>query len=276
MNFRKSVLRPAPGAGAPSGKSQYVTIVYVDDIDYFPPSDTNGGVMLQGNIVLKPGAKMEKIYQTPESQKASHKFEGESDSEGFLKSFEGTHPGDELEINEFVQNNIGVPVILIYPKDCNTGLSKVLGLPCSNPLYLKPEFEDTKDGVKHTLKYEQSRRDRFVAKFYTGDITYRSNLVIASGDVPFLKSNGSVVELPPFTAPTNINIISNDFEHKKIVTIVGGGGTIDATLANGLLPSGYNVLLDNGIPWVAYKGAVINFQVFDTGPVINFIEISRK
>ena len=64
-NFRKSVARPAPGAGAPKGKNANATVVYVDDILTFPQPDANG-VLLVGNIVLKDGAKMERIYLTDE------------------------------------------------------------------------------------------------------------------------------------------------------------------------------------------------------------------
>ena len=169
-NFRKSVPRPAPGAGAPKGKNGNVTVVYVDDILSFPGTDPNG-VKLIGNIVLKAGAKMEKIYITDSTQKASHKYEGDPDAGGMLKMLEGSHPGDELQINEFIQNNIEVPVILIYDLDCGTNTRKVIGLPC-NPMYLKPEFEDSNDAVKHTLMYEQRRRDRHVSKFYEGELMF--------------------------------------------------------------------------------------------------------
>jgi hypothetical protein len=274
--FRKSVPKPAPGAGAPKGKDQYVTIVYVADLikEAFPQPDENG-VLLQGNIILKAGAKMEKIYETDESQKASHKFEGDADAGGFLKSFMGTHPGDELEINEFVQNNIEEPVILIYPVDCTTGLRKVVGLPC-NPMYLKAEFEDSKDGAKHTLTYEQRRRDRHVAKFYSGEVTYSENAMTADTDLVLATASGFVYQLPAVTvADTEISIVSSDIVSKKTISIVGSGGTEPATLAGGI--SGpVTVLLDNGTPWIAYKDAVIHLQVFDAGTITYLKELSRS
>lgn len=273
-NLRISVPRPAAGAGAPKGKDQYVTVVYVDDIIGFPLTNERG-VLLQGNIVLKPGAIMEKIYETDESQKASHKFEGDADAGGFLKMFEGTHPGDELEINEFVQNNIEVPVILIYPVDCNTGRRKVVGLPC-NPVYLKAEFEDSKDGVKHTLTYEQRRRDRHVAKFYDGEINYAENYISADTSLALATADGFVYQLPSVAvADTDVTITSSNIVHKKIVSIVGGGGTEPATLVGGV--SGpVTVILDNGTAWVAYKDSVIHLQVYDGGAVTYLIELSRS
>ncbi|QCW20051.1 hypothetical protein [Flavobacterium psychrophilum] len=275
--FRKSVPKPAPGAGAPKGKDQYVTIAYVADLvkEAFPRPDENG-VLLQGNIIFKPGARFEKIYETDESQKASHKFEGDADAGGFLKSFVGTHPGDELAINEFVQNNIEEPVILLYPIDCNTGLRKVVGLPC-NPMYLKAEFEDSKDGAKHTLTYEQRRRDRHVAKFYSGEITYLENAITPTTAIALATVSGFVYQLPANTSGliTDISISAIDIAHKKTISIVGSGGSEPATLSGGV--SGpVTILLDNGTKWIAYKNAVIHFQVFDAGAITYLKELSRS
>lgn len=273
-NFRKSVARPAPGAGAPKGKNANISVVYVDDILAFPGTDANG-VLLVGNIVLKAGAKMEKIYETDESQKASHKFEGDADAGGFLKMFEGTHPGDELEINEFVQNNIEVPVILIYDLDCNTNKRKIVGLPC-NPLYLKAEFEDSKDGVKHTLNYEQRRRDRHVSKFYEGTLSFAVPFVAPSTALNLAAVNGDIIHLPVSdVVDTDITVTANDYPAGKVISLVGNGGDEPATLAAGV--SGpVTVLLKNGTEWVALKDAVINLLVYDAGAVTYLQEISRS
>lgn len=272
-NFRKSVPQPAPGAGAPKPKKPNVTIVFVDDILVFPPSDT-GGVKMLGNIILKDGARMERVYATIDTQKASHTFEGDPDKEGFLKAFEGSHPGDELAINEYIQNTIGVGVVVIYDVDCNTGLRKVMGTPC-NPLYLKPEFMDDKDGVAHMLKFEQRMRDRFVAKFYEGDLMFAENYVSDNFALAITDANGPVYRLP--SSPdedTDVTVASMTQEHKKVVSLIGSGGENPATLSGGV--SGpVTVLLSNGTPWVALKDATINLQVFDAAATTYLIELSR-
>lgn len=271
--FRKSVPQPAPGAGAPKPKKPNVTVVYADDVLVFPISDANGVKML-GNIVLKDGAKMERVYATIDTQKASHTFEGDPDKEGFLKMFEGSHPGDELAINEYIQNTIGVGVLVIYDVDCNTGLRKVLGTPC-NPLYLKPEFTDDKDGVAHMLKFEQRMRDRFVAKFYEGELSIAENYVSPDFALAITDVNGPVYRLPVSdVADTDITVGSMTQANKKVISIVGSGGDEPATLAGGVNGS-VTVLLSDGTDWVALKDAVINLQVFDAGATTYLVELSR-
>ena len=271
--FRKSVPRPVAGAGSPKGKNGNVTVVYVDDLLAFPPVNADG-VLLIGTIILKPSSKMEKIYMTDASQKVSHKYDGDPDAGGLTKMFEGTHPGDELEINEFIQNNLEVPVILIYDLDCNTGKRKVVGLPC-NPMYLKPEFEDAEGGVKHTLVYEQRRRDRHVSKFYEGELILADNYTSPSLDLALETDNGFVYQLPVSNATASITIDTLDIVNRKVVSLVGSGGTTPATLTGGV--SGpVTVILSDGTPWVALKDAVIHLEVFDAGSVIYLKELSRS
>lgn len=272
--YRKSVGRPAPGAGAPKPKNSLVTVVYAEDIASFPISDENG-VKTLGNIVLKTGAKMHTLYETDDSQKASHTIEGDADAEGFLKKFEGSHPGDSLEINEFVQNSIGQGMIVIYSAECGSEWKKVIGTPC-NPLYLKGEFTDDKDAVKHTLNFEQRKRDRFVAKFYNGELIYQDNHVATTAALAINAANGVVYQLPPSdVADSEISFTEVALDNKKVISIIGSGGEEPSTLSNGV--SGpVTVLLDTGLDWIAYKNAVINLQVFNAGGTKYLIELSRS
>lgn len=274
-NLRLSVAKPAPGAGSPKGKEANATLVYVNDLvkEMFPNANENG-VKLVGNIVLIAGARMQRIYMTDSTQKASHKYEGDPDAGGFMKQYEGSHPGDELEINEFVQNSIEEPFIIIYDVDCNSNMRKVVGLPC-NPLYLEPEFMDDDAGVKHTLIFKQRRRDRHVSKFYEGELSFVENYVAPDAEALALApANGYVVELPESNAATDIAVASNTIVHKKVVTLKGNGGTIPSTLSGGV--SGpVTVILDNGTVWEATKGAFINLEVFDGGATTYLKEISR-
>ncbi len=271
--FRKSVPAPSQGAGAPRPKSALVTIVHTADILVFPPSDLNGVLMI-GNIILKQGAVMHRVYETDDSQKASHSIEGDADAEGFMKKFEGSHPGDSLEISEFVQNTIGQGVIIIYPTDCGANSKKVIGTPC-NPLYLKGEFMDDKDGVKHTLQFEQRRRDRFVSKFYDGTLSFGANYETSSFDVDVTQNESLVYQLPASTASdTEIALNVVVLDNNKMISLIGTGGVEPATLL-GNLASTPKVLLNNGTPWVALKDATITLQYFDAGATTYLIEVSR-
>lgn len=272
--FRKSVGRPAPGAGAPKPKNAQVTIIYADDIFAFPISDGNGVKML-GNIILKPGAKMHTLYETDDSQKASHSIEGDADAEGFLKKFEGSHPGDSLEINEFVQNTLGQGVLVVYHTECGTSMKKVVGTPC-NPLYIKGEFTDDKDAVKHTINFEARKRDRFVAKFYDGELIYQENFISPTSAITVNDTNGSIYQLPASdVADTDITFTAVDIDNKKTITLIGAGGDEPSILAGGV--SGpVTVILDSGTDWVSLKDAIINLQYFNAGAVKYLIEISRS
>lgn len=279
-NFRKSVPKPAPGSGAPKPKNGIVKLVYAADIATFPPSDANG-VKMEGNIVLKAGAKVQTLYLTDDTQKLSHSTEGDADSEGFLKKAEASHPGDSLQINEFEQNTIGEGVILFVDTECNGTSYKVLGTPC-NPMYLKGEMTDDKEGVKHMFNFEQRRRDRFVAKFYEGVLPVSDAYAPATFALALSSANGVIVQLPPseveeselsFTDYSGVN-------NNSVVTLIGGGGeeplVVECTDA---IPTVNvpNFLLKNATPWVALKGGIIQFKVMTTyGGFIYFIEVSRS
>lgn len=272
--FRRSVPKPAPGAGTPKGKNANVTAIHKNDILFFPPTN-EFGVLLLGNIVLKAGATMHRVYMTDDTQKITHEYEGDADMGGYKKKVEGMHPGDEIEINEYIQNNNEEPFILIYDLDCNTNKRKVVGLPC-NPMYLKGTFEDSKDGVKHTLMYEQRRHDRHVSKFYEGELMFAESNVSPDTSLVLATASGFVYQLPAIdTADTDVSVTSTDIAHKKVITLIGGGGEEPATLAGGV--SGpVTVILDNGTDWVALKDAVINLMVYDAGTVTYLQEVSRS
>ncbi len=271
-NFRKSVARPAPGAGAAKPKNPLVKVIYADDLLEYPPTDENGVLML-GNIVLKDGAKTHTLYLTNDTQKSSHTTEGDADAEGIMKKFEASHPGDELEINEFVQNSLGIGFIIVHELECGSTRKKVIGTKC-NPLYLKDEFSDDKEAVKHVLTFEQRMRDRHVAKFYDGELQFEENFNAALA-VALAPANGYVYRLPVEDEGTAITIASNTIGNRKIVSLIGSGGEDPAVLAGGV--SGpVTVLLSDGTAWTALKDAVINFEVFDAGAVTYLKEVSRR
>lgn len=279
-NFRKSVPKPAPGSGAPKPKNGIVKLVYAADITTFPPSDANG-VKMEGNIVLKPGAKVQTLYLTDDTQKLSHSTEGDADAEGFLKKAEASHPGDSLEINEFAQNTIGEGLILFVDTECNGTSYKVLGTPC-NPMYLKGELTDDKDGVKHMFNFEQRRRDRYVAKFYDGALPVSDNYAPATFALALTDANGVIVQLPPsedeeselsFTALTMTN-------RNAVITLIGGGGAEPLTIETTTIIPTVNIpnyILKNATPWVALKDAIIQFKYIETfGGTFYLVELSRS
>lgn len=274
MSLRKSV--PAPtkvGAGAPTPKKGLLTVVYADDVLAFPQRD-DGGVKMLGNIVLVAGAKMQVLYLTPSTQKFTQEIEGDEDQEGFVKKAEGQHPGDSLDVNEYIQNGIGKGFILIYGAGCGDAQGKVLGTPC-NPMKLKGSFEDSKDGKKHIIMFEQSQKDGNVAGFYDGEITLASNYEAATAAVDFLIANGPAIQLPSLDTTAAVTAASIDQEHNTIVSLIGGGGSDPATVDSGVAGD-VTIILKDDTQWVGLDKAVINLEVFKAGATTYLFERSRS
>jgi hypothetical protein len=278
MAIRKSVPRPAPGSGAPRGKNPILKFFYVSDIVSLPNSDSTG-VRTVGNIVMKEGTAPIDFYATDDMQKFSHSIDGEADAEGFLKKIEASHPGDSVDVNEFMQKSLGEGFIVLYPNDCEASQYKMMGTKC-NPLYIKGgDFMDDKDGIKHTITFEQRRRDRNVAKFYQGVIPTATPYSPTTFALD-LNVNRLIVQLPASNDEENVLTFPGlDFPENSAITLIGGGGSDPITLASmtgspvGGTPS---FLLKNGTSWVALEGAVIQLEGFSTQPGVNFFkEISR-
>lgn len=263
----KSVLKPrgnkSPGASAP--KEPNVTIVDVDDIAVFPQRDGKG-VLMEGSFVMKPNANMIQVYMTPSKSKASFESEGEEDAQQFKHKFEGEHPGNELEISEFVQNFTGRNVIVIYGS-CSDSFRKVLGSKCA-PLQLKPSLQDDNDARKHMLVFEQAAASGYVPGHYTGEIVLEEPFAAAGHDLT-VGANSLMQKLSSSAVATDITVTSITAEADSIVTLIGGGGAAAATLE----PAA-NVLLKGGANWTALEGAVIHFKVFE-GSTKMLIEVGR-
>lgn len=264
----KSVLKPrgnkSPGASAP--KEPNVTIVDVDDILVFPQRDGKG-VLMVGSFVMKPNATMIQVYMTPSKSKASFESEGDEDAQQFKHKFEGEHPGNELEISEFVQNFTGRNVIVIYGS-CSDNFRKVLGSKCA-PLQLKPSLQDDNDARKHMLVFEQAAASGYVPGHYVGEIVLEAPF-LAGGLELSISNETLMTQLPASEIATDITVTAINADTDKIVSLIGGGGATPATLE----PS-TNVLLKGGANWTALDGAVIHFKVFE-GTEKMLIEIGRE
>lgn len=272
-NLRKSAPRPTGVApGAPTAKGGELTVIYADDILVFPGRNA-GGVVMVGNIVLKAWAVMEKLYLTPSSQKASYAVDGDEDSEGFMPKIEGTHPGDEIEINEFAQNSLGTPFVIVYGLGCGTNQGKVLGSPC-NPLKCKPEFTDDKDGTKTNFVFEQTVKSKEIAGFYNGTTSFAVYPETADSDVDMLIASGNVYQLPAAPVTAVITAASIDIPVGELITLIGGGGVGPYTLDKGIAGQ-VTVMLINGTQWVALEDATITFEVYADDAITYLIEKSR-
>lgn len=262
-SVRKPQGNKSPGASAP--KEPNVTIVDVDDILSFPERDGKG-VLMNGSFVMKPNANMIQVYMTPSKSKASYESEGDEDAQQFKHKFEGEHPGNELEIAEFVQNFTGRNVIIIYGS-CSDTFRKVLGSKCA-PLQLKPSLQDDNDARKHMLVFEQAAATGYVPGHYVGELSLEDPYTAVGHDLT-ISAATLMQKLPVSAVATDITVTAITADADKVVTLIGGGGVTAATLE----PAA-NVLLKGGANWMALDGAVIHFKVFE-GATKMLIEIGR-
>ncbi|WP_125151693.1 hypothetical protein [Bergeyella zoohelcum] len=166
-NFRLNARKPQrnnAGLGTPKGE---IFLLYREDIVSMPDIDKRG-VLTSGDIMIKAGRRFHILYTTPTSQVHYRETEGDVDSRGWKKKITGHYPGDELEINEFVKNNLNQGFIAII-KSCDSEFMRIYGS-VNNPLYFTGSFTDDNDKKGYELTFEQNFADENPVLFYQGKI----------------------------------------------------------------------------------------------------------
>ena len=210
---------------------------------------------------------------TPSKSKASYEPQGEEDAESYKHKFEGEHPGNELEIAEFVQNWTGVPAIVIYGS-CVDSYRKVIGTKCA-PVRLKATLQDDNDARKNMLVFEQYANTGYVPGHYTGDVVFAEPFEVASvAGFAVSPANGNQYRFPVDDSGTPVAMSSMTLTDGTNITFIGRGGSDPSTLSGGT-NGGVTVLLRDGAQWVALENAVIHFKVYDAGATTYLIEQSR-
>ena len=274
MYLKVDVTKPAgisPGTG--SGKSE-VIIIDAQDVLVYPPRDEKG-VKVQGNFVLKPNARMVKIYTTKSKGSAPVESDGDEDSINMKHKFETQHPGNRLEIKEFIQNWLGKDVFVIHGS-CADDFREVLGTPCA-PLQLKPSKTDGNDARFWTLMFEAFATSQLVPGHYEGELVFGDPAAVA--DATAIEVNTEVnshYKLPATSSATSAAFNTVAANHGDIITVLGQGGTTATTLAQNLATGDNLVVLKSGTTWTALDGAVIQLQVFKAGAKTILMELSRS
>lgn len=147
-----------------------LTLIDIDDLVYFPPRD-GAGVVLEGDIVVKPSAYSTDLYLTPGTVELSSNGEGETDAKGFTPSVKGKHPGNKQEVREFKTNWLGRHCIAIL-QYCNGQDPDILGSPC-NPLEMSVNYTGNKDGNASEFTFTQISKGDDIG-IYKGTIHTKS------------------------------------------------------------------------------------------------------
>lgn len=163
----KSIGRPAGGAGNPTPKNPNVLLFVIEDVETYP-TRTVGVTTASEGFKLKEGKKLFGLYLTPASIEILQEAEGEADARGYKKGVKGEHPGNSVQSEDFVEyysnRNLGAFVL-----NCNDKSARLIGDPC-NPLSMKVETTESKEGTKKTITLQQDVRDEFRILNYTGEL----------------------------------------------------------------------------------------------------------
>ncbi|KFF26868.1 hypothetical protein [Chryseobacterium vrystaatense] len=259
------------GVGGPGKKSKFAYAYLADDIHYFPPADSTE-VNLIGDVVLKPGAVVVKLYVTVPSQEYSYESVGEKDNRAFKVKFIGTHPGTEIEALEFAKKNQDLDFIIVIPEGINTNKSKLLGTP-NCPLTFRSSHKSGKDGSKFEFTFEQEVPSEDVYLHYSGALN-------AEGNIKYW--NPAMGNLPPeglynITSGSDLMFTDgsvSDFSTPgKKITLIGSDNAMGGFMT---LITGTKIILRENRPWKSIKGSSIVLESFVTSDFqTKLIEILR-
>jgi hypothetical protein len=264
------VKKTSSGAAAP--KNPNVTVIATKDILVFPPRNSKKVLMI-GDFVLGPNPKIAEVYLTSSKTKAPYESDGDEDSISVKHKLEGEHPGNDLEINEFIADWLGEPCIVIHGS-CQDTFRKVVGTKCA-PVQLKPSGQDDNDARKHMIVFEQFAKTEWLPGHYTGTLPIVEPYVVAASTaVPVNSTNGRVYQLPSLAVTAVIAFSEVGLNHGDVITLIGGGGIAPATLASGVTDK--KAILKDGTTWVGLAGATLNLEVFVNGASTFLIERSRS
>jgi hypothetical protein len=143
-----TVPKKESNAGRPKGKKQFIVIFRWPDIATYTRDEK--GVRVTG-FTFKAGKKPIAVYATGSTIHAYHTSEGDDDARGFIHKVDFEHPGTEIEITEFSNNNINEDLGAIVI-DCGASVdAKIAGEPGTPLKMVKADSQDNKDADKTTI-----------------------------------------------------------------------------------------------------------------------------
>lgn len=265
MYVKQSIGRPLGNPGVGLRVKDSVTLIDVDDILFYPKPDSKG-VRILDNIVLKPGRYAVTLYMTPGTIEVTNPSDGDPDQVGFTPSLKFNHPGNSIELREFISNNINKNFIVVVGY-CSGEPSDLIGTPC-NPCKLTASYTGSKDSSSNEITLTQiSKGDLIFA--YQGTIPMEEPVAVveaAATEVVFV-SEGQYQLSAGSAAIASISGGSDG----AVVTLLGVRG--EAPTLSG---ADGKILLREGKQFTAAEGNQITLRAFDAGgDSLVWIEQSR-
>lgn len=168
MYTKVSIPKNGDGAGCPTPRKSRIILVDVDDVASEPTREV-GNVVVQGNLTLNTGAKAVSIYGTSSTIELTEEFGGDPDAEGIRNGLIFEHPGNSVEIKNFLEvwKNKGVIAIVTECDGTESGRPQIIGRVC-NPLRLSVETTNNNEATKRRFTWSQQINDKFLAGEYAG------------------------------------------------------------------------------------------------------------
>ena len=170
MTYVKVSIPRNEDGGAPTVKNATVILVDINDVASEPTREL-GDTEVVGDLTLKTGAKAVGIYATPSTIIPTEEQSGEVDARGIIQGFEFVHPGNSVAIANHTEAFLNRPVIALV-RECNgtaAGKCLIIGSLC-NPLYMQPEYTNSKDAANRKFVWKQDQPSKFVIGTYAGTI----------------------------------------------------------------------------------------------------------
>lgn len=169
-----SIPKKSSNAGKPSPKKDHIIVFRWSDVSN-PPARDAKGILIVDDLVLNTSNAIS-MYVTTSELAVKQNQEGDIDAKGWLQEIAASHPGDSLEIDEFLENNLNENLgLLILPFD-PVADKKLCGAP-EAPLQIEAESTDSKDGNKNVITFKSTMRGPRIAHY--------------QGAIPTLDSGGS-------------------------------------------------------------------------------------
>lgn len=264
---KTSVPRPTGNPGKGITPKDVLTLIDVDDLVSFPPRD-GAGVVLVGDIIVKPSAYSTDLYLTPGTVELASNGEGDTDAKGFTPSVKGKHPGNKREVREFKTNWLGRHCIGIL-QYCNGDPADIIGSPC-NPIEMSVNYTGNKDANSSEFTFTQISKGDDIG-IYEGTIPHEEPLAVvaaAATEITFkgagqYQLNAGAAKIASVTGAAHGELLT------LLGVVSGVAPTIEADASSAFL-------LQSGKSFTASPGSQITFKAFDTGGgTMKFIEQSR-
>lgn len=249
---------PKPGANSGNGllAKSAVSIIFIEDILSMPARDAKG-VVITGNIVMKPNKYAITVYATNSSIALASNSEGDPDNEGFKPSVKFSHPGNKQEIREFKANVLGEDCIVVIDY-CDGTPKDLIGEIC-NPVKLQVNYTGNKDANSNEITFAQVSKGKDIAML-NGTVPYAEPVaVFAAGATEIALTTEGEYQLQGDTTSAAIATLTGA-SHGLLFTLLGStSGTAPAIAASSAF------ILKDGASWSGSAGKQITFKCFKNG-----------